>query len=386
MSKPLPDTLESARAGMTTPPQEAGIDCDAAAAVIDWYYRERWQDEQLDVDALRWLLAWMRHCHDPRRFEIADGLCVTLMAAGELVATIEMAESLLAEAPDPALTHTLALARAAHGEHTEAIRLLTELTGHADFGELPPEVATQVHWDLATLHRQKGSLFKAIGPLTRAVETAGTSSDPELLIEAADRLIEQLVEQGGAEEALDILAPQLSDERIALWRLVLTRLHRQLDAERLDHGMALMIAHGEYRAVLNLLVERATSDPEQLQVAFVTALALNAPAEVTCPLAARLLATDAARQAADAPLIAAASVAIAETQEEKNTTQAKWHRDGVVQLISVAKHQGILEEEVREWADNEGLYHEQGIIERAARHGLGQIENPPQWLCSLVEA
>ncbi len=385
MSKPLPDTLESARAAMTTPPKEARIDCDAAAAVIDWYYRECWRDEQLDVDALRWLLDWMRHCHDPRRFEIADGLCVTLMAAGELGAAIELAESLLAEASDPGLIHTLALARAAHGEQPEAIRLLTELTGHADFAELPAEVATQVHWDLATLHRQKGSLFKAIGPLTHAVETAGASSDPDLLVEAADRLIEQLVEQGGAEEAFDILAPQLGDERIALWQLVLTRLHRQLDADRLEHGMALMIIHGEYRSVLNLLVERAASDPEQLQLAFVTALALHAPAEVTCPLAARLLATDADRQAADAPLIAAASVAIAESQQEKSADQAKWHRDGVVQLISVAKHQGILEEEVREWADNEGLYHEQGIIERATRHGLQQIENPPRWLSDLVD-
>ena len=146
-----------------------------------------------------------------------------------------------------------------------------------------------------------------------------------------------------------------------------------------------MVRAGDYHTVLNRLVDQAGNDPQRLLVAFTAALSLRAPAEVTCPLAARLLGGDSARQEESAPLIAAASVAVAESQQEKSQAQAKWHRDGVVQLISVAKHHGILEGDVRAWAEKEGLYHEHGVIDRAARHCLDKIDRPPEWLVQRIK-
>lgn len=384
MAKPLPASLQSLRSEMDTP-EASRIGCDQATEVLDWVYREGWQTDAIDRDELEWLLTWMRHCDDPRRFEIGDGLCVALIGEGQLDKATSLARSLLDESADPGLTHTLALARAASGENREAIGLLNDLVDHADFEQLPAEVATQVHLDLATLYRSQGSLFKAIPPLTRAVETAARADDPALLEQAAETLIEQLVEQGGADEAVEILAPWLDEHRIGLWRTVLARLGRHLDPATRERGMALMIESGDYRTVLNLLIDAAAHDERALLLAFTAALALRAPAEAVCPLAARLLASDESRRGESAPLIAAASVAIAETQEDKNAAQAKWHRDGVVQLISVAKHHGILEQEVRDWAETEGLYHEHGVIDRAARHCLEKIEQPPQWLRQKLE-
>ena len=379
MAKALPPSLQSLHASMGDP-AESGLDCHQAADVIDWIYREEWQTDAISRDRLEWLLDWMRHCNDPRRFEIADGLCVALIGEGQLEQAAMIASALLEEHPDPGLTHTLALTRAAKGETREAIDLLRDLVDRPAFEQLPAEVATQVHLDLATLYRGLGSLFKAIPSLTQAVETAARADDPTFLEQAADALIEQLVEQGGGDEAVEILSPWLDDRRIGLWQRVLTRLGRHLDPAMRERGMALMVDAGDYRTVLNLLIDEAAHDEQALLLAFTAALALRAPAEAVCPLAARLLASDEARRGESAPLIAAASVAIAETQDDKNAAQAKWHRDGVVQLISVAKHHGILEQEVRDWAEAEGLYHEHGVIERAARHCLEKIDRPPQWL------
>ncbi|MBN2871728.1 MAG: hypothetical protein JXJ30_02300 [Halothiobacillaceae bacterium] len=388
MSNPLPDSLHPLHAAMRDPAERA-VDCPRAKEVIDWVYRQEWQTETIDRDRLGWLLDWMRLCKDPRRFEIADGLCVALIGEGRLDAAISLASTLLDESTDPGLTHTLALARAARGETRAAIDLLRDLVGGTAFAELPPEVASQVHLDLATLYRSQGSLFKAIPSLTRAVEIAGEIEDPAPLEQAADALIEQLVEQGGGEEAVEILSPWLDHRRTGLWQRVLTRLGRHLDPAMHERGLALMIDCGGYHTVLNRLIDDvsrdAGGDEQSLLLAFTAALALRAPAEAACPLAARLLASDASRRDESAPLIAAASVAIAETQDERNATQAKWHRDGVVQLISVAKHHGILEEEVREWAETKGLYHEQGVIERAAEQCLARIEHPPEWLIKLLE-
>ncbi|RRQ24670.1 hypothetical protein D5687_00465 [Guyparkeria sp. SCN-R1] len=384
MPESLPAPLDTLCSQMAEP-ATSRVDCDQAADVIDWYYEQAWQTDRIARDELPWLLDWMRHCHDPRRFEIGDGLAVTLIGEGQLQEASDLAEGLLGEAWDAGLTHTLALALAARGKVAEATTRLRDLVAHPEFATLPPEIATQVHLDLATLLRRQGSLFKAIPVLTQAVETAARCDDPTWLEHAADTLIEQLVEQGGAEEAVEILSPHLDEKRLGLWQRVLDRLGDQLDPDLRDRGIALMVRAGDYRTVLNRLVDQAGNDPQHLLLAFTAALSLRAPAEVTCPLAARLLGSDSARRDESASLIAAASVAVAESQQEKSQTQAKWHRDGVVQLISVAKHHGILEEEVREWAEKEGLYHEHGVIERAARHCLDKIDKPPEWLTQRIK-
>ncbi len=384
MPESLPAPLDTLRRQMTEP-STSPVDCDQAAGVIEWYYQQAWQTDRIARDELPWLLNWMRHCHDPRRFEIGDGLAVTLIGEGRIQEASELAEGLLSESWDAGLTHTLALALAAQGEVTEAITRLRDLVDHLNFATLPPEIATQVHLDLATLLRRQGSLFKAIPVLTQAVETSARCDDPAWLEQAADTLIEQLVEQGGAEEAVEILSPHLDEKRLGLWQRVLNRLGNHLGPDLHERGMALMVRARDNHTVLNRLIDQTGNDGQRLLLAFTAALSLRAPAEVTCPLAARLLGSDSARQDESAPLIAAASVAIAESQQEKSQAQAKWHRDGVVQLISVAKHHGILEGDVREWAEREGLYHEHGVIDRTARHCLDKLDKPPEWLVLRID-
>lgn len=383
--KQPPETIAPLLDAMQAGPGGSGPDCKKAAPALDWLYHHHWLAGEPGREQLEWLLAWFRHCDDPRQYEIADGLCVALLAKGQPRRAAAMADELLARHDDPGLMHTRALASAALGDRKEAIRRLESLLSHAVFSEFPPEAASQACLDLATLQQQEGALFRAIPSLTRAVELAAGSTEPTMLVEAVRALIDQLSEQGGADEARRILEPYLADDRLDLWKLALARLPRELDADQRAHGMALLVAAGDYHAALNLLVDEAAVDPERLSTAFTAALALGAPAEVTGPLAARLLATEASRRQEDAPLIAAASVAVAETQQEKTPVQAKWHRDGVVQLISVARHHGIPEHEVRQWVENERLYHEHGVIGRAARHLLERLDSPPGWLRDHVE-
>ncbi|MFN2411383.1 MAG: hypothetical protein ABR539_13995, partial [Halomonas sp.] len=74
------DTLRTQMAESATSP----VDCDQATGVLDWYYEQVWQADRLERDELPWLLDWMRHCQDPRRFELGDGLAVTLIGEGRL--------------------------------------------------------------------------------------------------------------------------------------------------------------------------------------------------------------------------------------------------------------------------------------------------------------
>jgi tetratricopeptide (TPR) repeat protein len=379
-TKQPPETIVPLLDAMQAGPGESGPDCKKAAPALDWLHRHRWLGGEPDREQLEWLLAWLRHCDDPRQYEIADGLCVALLAEGQPRRAAAMADDLLVRHDDPGLMHTRALASAALGDRREAIRRLESLLGHGSFNELPPDAASQACLDLATLRQQQGALFRAIPALTQAVELAADSQEPALLVEAAGALIDQLSEQGGADEARRLLDPYLADDRLELWTLVLARLPRELDAGQRAHGMGLLVAAGDYQAALDLLVAEAAIDPERLATAFTAALALGAPAEVTGPLGARLLATEASRRQEDAPLIAAACVAVAETQREKTPAQAKWHRDGVVQLISVARHHGIPEHQVRQWVENERLYHEHGVIGRTARRLLERLDSPPGWL------
>jgi tetratricopeptide (TPR) repeat protein len=386
----LPDALHETHAAMRDP-ADSHVDCRDAAAVIDALHREGWLADRLDEPDKAWLLEWMRRCDDPRRFEVGDGLCVARIAAGQLDAAIETAEALLRDAADPALMHTLALARVARGETTAAIERLQALLDTPAFADLPAAEATQACLDLAELLRREGRLFKPITPLRLALEKASASGDEPLLEQAADTLIEQLIEQGGRDEALEMIEPYLDDDHPGLWERLLEHLGPHLPEARLQQGLARLITAGRFRPALRTLIAVAEREPdsrrrqEQLRIAYSAALRVRAPTDVVAPLAARLLATEASRREPDAPAIAAAAVAVAET-EEKSPTQAKWHRDGVVLLISVAKHQGVLEEEIRDWVEHERLYHEHGIIERAARETIRQIDPLPEWLKRLQRA
>ncbi|MDD3575679.1 MAG: hypothetical protein PHT38_02195, partial [Halothiobacillus sp.] len=62
-----------------------------------------------------------------------------------------------------------------------------------------------------------------------------------------------------------------------------------------------------------------------------------------------------------------------------------WYRDAMIQLISVARHQGVPEAAVKQWAEDERLLLEHGVIERAAKQLINELASTPNWLLRAIE-
>ncbi|HUX81553.1 MAG TPA: hypothetical protein VMV35_01830 [Halothiobacillus sp.] len=361
------------------------------AAVTDWFYRERWHTGLAERAELEWLRYWMNTCGSAQLLEITDAVCVLRLEAGEIESGIALAREVLATQPDFSLSHTLALSLAAQGQGQAAISTLEEALGAqapnalADQG-VPSEHIGQAWLDLAHLFQQNKSLFKAIRPAKQAIELAQQHQNDELLRDGLRFLTEQLIEQGGADEAWDYLSMFLSDEpnptQLMLWELAFMRLAEQLPPTAVDRGAQLFLQAGYPDPLIKYLYQQAETrrDRNITLLAFIVALIHEAPIDIAAPLAANLLLRDQDRQAESAPLIAAAAMALAEQPDERSIKRAHWHRDAMVQLISVAKHQGVPEAAVKQWAEDQRLYREQGIIERAREALLSDVHNPPIWL------
>lgn len=361
------------------------------AALTDWFYRERWHTGLAEHTELEWLRHWMNTCDSAQLLEMTDAVCVLRLEAGEIESAIALAREVLATQPDFSLSHTLALSLAAQGQGQAAISTLEQALGaqapnaRADQG-VPIEHIGQAWLDLAHLFQQNKSLFKAIRPAKQAIALAQQHHNDELLLDGLRFLTEQLVEQGGTDEAWDYLSTFLSDEpiptQLALWELAFMRLTEQLPPTAVDRGAQLFLQAGYPDPLIKYLYQQAEArrDRNITLLAFIVALTHQAPIDIAAPLAANLLLRDQDRQAESAPLIAAAAMALAELPDERSIKRAHWHRDAMVQLISVAKHQGVPEAAVKQWAEDQRLYREHGIIERTRDALLTEVKNPPRWL------
>lgn len=382
----LPSTLQDAFARMQeVDPGTGTVDCADAGPVLDWFYRERWHGEQSTSAELAWMLDWMRPCRHPARFEIGDAVCLQHLEQGQLDDSVDLAQSLLAEENDFGLQHTLALGLAAKGQTAEAATTLESALNGADGQSLPAEVRSQALLDLAQLHQQQGALFKALRPAEEALNIAAANDDEITLVDAARFLVTQLVSQGGADEAWSTLAPLLTPNRVELWQLAFEHLEPQLGDDERNRGAEALVASGHSDQVVKLLSDRAnrSQDRTELTLAYAAALALTAPVDIVAPLASVLLLRDEDRKDELAPLIAASAIAVAESEEQRSVKQAQWHRSSVVLFISVAKHHGVPEAAVKQWAEDENFYRENGVIARTAEALIGKLDHPPGW---LVEA
>ena len=366
-------------------PDQSQLDCTKVAEYNQWRYAHLWQSGTIEPEELENLTQWFDYCGDPRRFELADGYCVHLLAQGAFTTLIEWADYYLGQQTDLSLLHTKALAQAGMGSPNHATATLNQIIEDAAFADLPAELKAQIHADRAALYQRQGMLFKALPSLYAAVDFSAELADEQLLVRNAAALIEQLSEQGGADEALTTLLPKLNAIRPKLWALILDQLGTKLDSQQADQGIAVLVEQHEFKPVMRYLYAKATDGEQPLLLAYIVALALKAPTPVTCPLAARLLMRDADRRKPNAPLIAAASLAAAETFEQRNPEQAKWHRDAVVQLISVARHHGIHESEVKTWVDEQQLYSEQGVVARCIDTLSAELTDPPRWFSPLLK-
>ncbi len=379
----LPSNLQDTFARMQeVDPGTGTIDCTTAGPVLDWFYRERWHGEQSTGAELSWLLDWMRPCRHPARFEIGDAVCLQHLEQGQLDDCVNLAQSLLAEENDFGLQHTLALGLAAKGQTAEAATTLESALNGADGQAMPAEVRSQALLDLAQLHQQQGALFKALRPAEEALNIASSNDDEATLNEAARFLVTQLVAQGGADEAWRTLAPLLTPNRVELWQLAFEHLESQMGADERDRGAEALVASGNTDLVVKLLSDRAnrSQDRSELTLAYAAALALNAPVDIVAPLASVLLLRDEDRKDELAPLIAASAIAVAESEEQRSVKQAQWHRSSVVLFISVAKHHGVPEAAVKQWAEDERFYREHGVIARTAEALIARLDHPPGWL------
>lgn len=398
----LPAALRPTFDRMNNAPLSPDTDeCAHFTAVTDWVYTERWHTGLAGRTELEWLWYWMNSCQQPQALEIADAVCVLRLEAGELNEAVTLAQSVLATRWDFSLSHTLALALAAQGHPETAINTLEQALSALDpdahnadhpapvtLVENPPpfEQIGQAWLDLAHLLQQNKALFKAIRPAKQAIALAQHHHIDDLLLDALRFLTEQLIDQGGADEAWDYLHAFLTEDsnptQLALWELAFMRLGAQLPPAAVDRGARLFLQAGQPDPLIKYLYQRAETqrDRNSTLIAFLIALAHQAPIDIAAPLAANLLLRDQDRQAETAPLIAAAAMALAELPDERSIKRAHWHRDAMVQLISVAKHQGVPEAAVKQWAEDQRLYREHGVIERALEALSSEVENPPSWL------
>lgn len=391
----LPIELQPAFRQMNTDAPDALTRADIEA-VTDWFYRERWHHGLAERDELEWLRHWMSIGQSAALIEITDAVCVLRLEAGEIAPAIELARETLAEQSDFSLSHTLALALAAQGQREPAIDALEQaLNAYDPTGSeheaVPIEQVGQAWLDLAHLLQQNKSLFKAIRPVKQAIALAQQHQQHDLLVNGLRFLTEQLIGQGGADEAWENLSTFLTDEptptQLALWELAFMRLADQLPTTAVDRGARLFLGAGHPDPLIKFLYLQAESkrDRNITLIAYIVALRHQAPIDIAAPLAASLLLRDQDRQTESAPLIAAAAMALAEVPDERSIKRAHWHRDAMVQMISVAKHQGVPEAAVKQWAEDQRLYREHGIIERAYRMLLEEVQNPPVWLIEATQ-
>lgn len=390
----LPDPLTASFTLMNTPDgSNDRLDPAAIQAVTDWFYSERWHKELADTAELIWLLHWLPSEQSERVVEITDAICISLIETCEIDAAIGLAEQTLAQHNDFFLRHTLALAQSAKGDVNQAITTLEQALNDSSViqDDIPPEQRIQALLDLARLLQNAKALFKAMRPAKQAIELATQHHEEDLLVEALTLLVKQLIEQGGSDEAWEALKPHLSDTHTpgqkALWTLAFTELPNELSEADLNRGALFFLEANEPDALIRLWVKRAETakDQEDVLVAYILSLLFRAPIDAAAPLAAKLLLRDKDRQTERAPLIAAAAMALAEIPDERSLKRAHWYRDAMIQLISVARHQGVPEAAVKQWAEDEKLLLEHGVIERASQQLINELATPPAWLARAIE-
>lgn len=394
MPAELPESLKTNFSLMNTPGSaHEHLNSKSIQNVTDWFYAERWHQELSDKEELMWLFHWLPVEQSERIVEIADAICISQLEAGEIDAAITLAEETLAKHDDFCLRHTLALAQAARGDLNHAIATLEQalIDSASNEARTPPEQRIQAWLDLARLHQNAKALFKAMRPARKAIALAAQYHEPALLVEALTLLVRQLIEQGGSDEAWEALKPHLNDnhstEQNALWTLAFAELSNELSEADRNRGALFFLEANEPDALIRLWVKRAETTREQddVLVAYILCLLFRAPIDAAAPLAAKLLLRDKDRQTERAPLIAAAAMALAEIPDERSIKRAHWYRDAMIQLISVARHQGIPEAAVKQWTEDEKLLLEHGVIERASKQLINELATPPYWLLRAIE-
>ncbi|OZB75585.1 MAG: hypothetical protein B7X37_01780 [Halothiobacillus sp. 14-55-98] len=389
----LPDSLKASFSLMnTTEPAREQLDSKSIKSVTDWFYSERWHQERADKAELMWLLHWLPAEQSERIAEIADAICISQLEAGDIDSAIALAEDTLAKYDDFCLRHTLALAQSAKGDLNQAIGTLEQALGNSELIEsnTPAEQRIQAWLDLARLLQNAKALFKAMRPARAAIALAAQYHDEELLVEALTLLVRQLIEQGGSDEAWEALKPHLSDAystgQSALWTLAFSELSNELSEADRNRGSLFFLDANEPDALIRLWVKRGETAKEQddVLIAYILCLLFRAPIDAAAPLAAKLLLRDKDRQTERAPLIAASAMALAEIPDDRSIKRAHWYRDAMIQLISVARHQGVPEAAVKQWAEDQKLLLEHGVIERASEQLINELATPPAWLQQAI--
>lgn len=386
----LPAHLQAPFLRMNQQDGHAALHAADIMAVTDWFYHERWHQDLADSTELEWLLRWLLPEQLDRRIEIADAVSIINLQAGHIEAAIALTQATLGECDDFGLRHTLALALAAQGNFEAAIPTLEQALQQANSQSVPPEQLIQAWLDLARILQNNHALFKAIAPMKQAIALAFAQQQDDLLQEGVQLFVEQLINQGGMDEAWITLKPLLSEEasprQQALWTIAFNQLAQALSTADIDRGAMCFLAAKNPDPLVRLMIGRAeiTQDHQTQLLAFILGLMFLAPIDVTGPLAAKLLRRDEDRRKPTAPLIAAAAMALAEIPDERSLKRAHWYRDAMMQFISVAQHQGVPEAAVKQWAIDAELLLEHHIIERTYQTLIHELTQTPPWLSQAI--
>lgn len=348
-------------------------------AVGEWLYRMRWSAGEGAADELDWLCRHFLAREDlDRAIETGDGAVVRLMEAGRHDEAERLLDELLARREDFALLHSkglLLMGRdrldAAHQVLERAAALAGESSG------IPGALveASAIHGHLATLHLRRGAMLKALGASERAQALALESGDPDRVVEASLALARLYRQQGGDEEARETLVcvaalPSLASDvqaRAELWTGFLELFSpAEVGADLQTEALTSIAGAGRWQSLAGVLhdLARHALTRETLEPAFCLNLAVHAPLIRVVDLAGGLLQKEADLKRPEAPLIAAATVARVEQTPRDYPRYPHIHRMSVVQLVTVARHQGVPEAAVKRWARDERLYLEDDVIGR----------------------
>lgn len=350
-----------------------------ADALAEWLYANRWSAGDGEADELQWLCCHFLDQGDlDRAIETGDGAVVRLIEADRHDEADRLLDTLIARREDFALLHTRGLMRLGRGDLEGALQALDYAVRAAEGISATPEMAGEasaIHAHLAEVHLRRQAMLKALAARERARALAVESGEEDLIIEATLALARLYMQQGGEEEAREsiqsaLVMPQFEESpsgRARLWEGLLALFSPLgLEADLLAEAFASLAAAGRHAALASSLHElaRGALTRETLEPAFCLNLAVNAPLIQVVDLAGGLLQKEADMQRPEAPLVAAATVARVEETPRDYPRYPHIHRMSVVQLITVARLQGIPEAAVKQWAKDERLYREDNVIGR----------------------
>ncbi len=327
--------------------------------------------------------------------EAADRLAYALLQAGRPGQAEEVAERLLAQGPDFALLHTLALAEHAQGRTPQAIEHLQQalkLLGEPQAEELGAMRADMLE-HLALFHRQQGQALRAwqvmgqaLGLMQALGDTPGRMRGEMLMARLAREMgdMAQATDKWLTVVELARAMGRLDEEARALLELAAIAQEEGRDeaaASLRMEAIETLSRAGLWHELAHTLFQlgRHAARRDAIWQALWLMLALEGPLSGLVNAQAWLFMREDQKARPEAARVAAACLAIIERAPSTLPRHAELHRLAIGHLLSCARLQGIHETGIGPWMEAMGLRAEDGII-ASTMEMIEGFEETGSWL------